>query len=301
MKEQVNSVTYTNLFRWYAAVLCLAEGDKVCLEEFLLIEEQTSDGYKAYVRKNKDYLKFITDVQFFLGNFEQAQFAYEEFASILLKGIQADQDSGRILGIANLYAQINSLENRLTQSRQTRNTIIAAGSVIAVLSLLLLTYFLRKRRLTQEEIDPITQLLNNRTALRRIEKVESPSKGKINALAIFDIGNFREVNRLVGSTKADFVLQKIAETLKVITRSTDILGRFAPEQFILCLPDIEEETAKKLFERIRQALEDTSLGENSNQNITVLSSMSIYISSDKFSGMDDVLDDMLRSLSIQSE
>lgn len=301
MKEQVNSVTYTNLFRWYAAVLCLAEGDKVCLDDFLQAEAQTSDRYQAYVRGNKDYLKFITDVHFFLGNLAQAQQAYEAFSSILFTDIQADQDSARIMGIANLYTQINSLESRLTQSKETRDRLITFGVVIVVLSVLLLAFYVRKRRLEHEAIDPVTKLLNNSTALRRIEKTNSPSSGRINALAIFDIGNFREVNRLVGSTKADYVLQQIAETLKDITRSSDILGRFAPEQFILCLPDIEEETAKKFFERIRQALEDTALSDDSNQHISVRSSMSIYISSGKFKGLDDVLDDMLRSISLQSQ
>ena len=300
MKEQVNSTTYNNLFNWYAAVLCLADSDAQCLMAFLEAEQQTSDGYKAFVHSNKDYLKFITDVHFFLNDIEQAEQSYQLLATTLFDSIRADQASARILGIANLYAEINNLENSLAKSKQTRDRLVAAAAVILLLSFIFLAFYLRKRRLAQEEIDPVTQLLNNKTTLRQIEQIDSPSSGKTNALAIFDIGNFREVNRLVGSTKSDYVLQQIAHTLKDITRTTDILGRFAPEQFILCLPDIEEETAKKFFERIRQALEDTSLSGDTNRNISVRSSMSIFISGEKFGDINDVLDDMLRSLSIQS-
>ena len=301
MKSQVNSVTYTNLFRWYAAVLCLAEADAECLQEFLQREAQTSDKYKAYIGTNKDYLKFITDVHFFLGNSKQAQRAYEEFVAKVFVDNEADQNSAKIMGVANLYTQINNLESRLMQAKQKRERLIVFGSSVAVLSFSVLAFFLRKRRLEREAIDPITKLFNNNTALRRIEKIAVPCAGRTNALAIFDIRNFKEVNRLVGSTKADFVLQKIAETLQDITRSSDILGRFAPEQFILCLHNIEEEAAKQLFERIRQALEATTLTDDTNQQISVRSSMSIYICTENFKDLDDILDDMLRSLSIQRE
>lgn len=301
MKEDINSVTYNNLFRWYASVLCLAEQDRACLTQFLIDENNTSDGYKRYVGGNKDYLKFITDVQFFLGDIEQAQLAYEQFAKRLIEDKRNDQASGRILGIANLYSQINNLETRLEKSRQLRNRLIFVGSLAILVLILGSSYLLYQRRITRESIDPVTQLLNNKTALARIERVETPSEGKTNALAIFDLGNFREVNRIVGSTKADYVLQQIAQTLTDITRDSDILGRFAPEQFILCLPDIEEETAKSFFERIRQALENTQLSEAAEKDISVRSSMSIYIASERFDDITDVLDDMVRSLSLQNE
>ena len=299
MKEDVNSVTYRNLFRWYAAVLCLADEDTECLQTFLNEEAQTSDSYKAYVGRNKDYLKFITDIHFFLGDYQQAQLAYDHFAKQLLEESRADQASARILGIANLYSQINSLEASLERTQRNRDRLITAGVAAAVVSLLILAAFFFRWQMTRESIDPVTQLLNNRTALRRIERIAPPSPGKTNALAIFDLGNFREVNRFVGSAKADLVLEQIAGTLRDVTRGTDVLGRFAPEQFILCLPDIEEQTAKSFFERIRKALEETDLGEDANPSISVRSAMSIYIATATFDDLDEILDDMTRSFELQ--
>lgn len=109
------------------------------------------------------------------------------------------------------------------------------------------------------------------------------------------------MNRLLGSINADGLIQQIALTFKNITRETDILGRFAPEQFILCLPDIEEESAKAFFERILDALENTHLGEQHGQKISVRSSMSIYLANAALADIDEVLDDMMLSLSLKSE
>jgi diguanylate cyclase (GGDEF)-like protein len=147
-------------------------------------------------------------------------------------------------------------------------------------------------------LDPVTQVLNSKTALAQIARVENPSPNKINALAIFDLGNFREVNRQVGSTKSDYVLQSIANTLAKVTRDRDILGRFAPEQFILCLTDIEEASAKSFFERVQKALESTLLEGQHGVSISIRSSMSIYISNENFHDLNAVLDDMLLSLSL---
>lgn len=300
MKSDINSETYENLFDWYAASLCLVEQDKECLRQFLIDEEQTSASYRSLVAGSKDYLRFKTEVHLTVGNLPEAKEAFTRFADSLFKTLSAHQSSSRIIGVANLHSQINSLENRLAQEQKNKNRLLTIGLILVLTVLFASALYLRRYLHTQSAIDSVTQLLNNRTALRRIEKIDSPSHGKTNALAIFDLGNFKEVNRLVGSTKADYVLQQIAKTLKDVTRTTDILGRFAPEQFILCLPNIEEETAKSFFERINFALENTSLGDETNEDISVRSSMSIYISSTKFGDLSDILDDMLRSLSIQN-
>ncbi|MFT5996961.1 MAG: GGDEF domain-containing protein, partial [Glaciecola sp.] len=94
---------------------------------------------------------------------------------------------------------------------------------------------------------------------------------------------------------------EIANTLKHIIRNSDILGRFGPEQFILCLADIEEEAAQAFFERTKKALSNTFADYNNQQLISVDSSMSIYYSNEAFSDIDEVLNNMLLSLSIKAK
>jgi diguanylate cyclase (GGDEF)-like protein len=140
-------------------------------------------------------------------------------------------------------------------------------------------------------------MFNARGALKRIADLDTPSKGKANALAIFDVGNFKELNRQVGAAQSDVILKDIAKIFQSKTRKSDILGRFAPEQFIICLKDVEEEIAKSFFDRIHKAVESTSLGIRQGEDINIRSSMSIFISQEKFDDLDSVLDEMLMSLS----
>jgi diguanylate cyclase (GGDEF)-like protein len=182
-----------------------------------------------------------------------------------------------------------------------RERIAIVFICVFVVAILIVVVVWRKKEAKASSIDSVSALLNSIAALREIRKVPAPSANKINALAIFDLANFKEVNRLLGSSNADDAIRQIASTFKNSTRESDILGRFAPEQFIVCLPDIEEESAKAFFERIRFALENTNLGKQNDIKINVSSSMSIYLANGPLIDLDEVIDDMMLSLSLKSE
>ena len=108
--------------------------------------------------------------------------------------------------------------------------------------------------------------------------------------------NFKDVNSQFGHVTGDIALKHVASTLQKVTRDHDIVGRLASEQFIVCLTNIEEGTATHFFERIRQALENTILSVQGEDKVSLQSSMSIYVSTEGFSDLDDVLVDMQKSL-----
>ncbi|GAC14281.1 GGDEF domain-containing protein [Aliiglaciecola lipolytica] len=299
--DEMNSSTYSSLYRWYSAVVCYAEQDAICLRQFLAEEENTSEGYKLLVNRNKDYLKFIVQIYLFLGDVDNAEVAFDAFADVMINKAIEQQASGKVLGVANLHSQILSLESSLLESKSNRTNIIMLIIVITILTLGILYYWVRRKYLNSLSYDSVTNLLNSKTALNKIRQVPEPSLGRTNALALFDLGNFRDVNRQIGATNSDLALQQISSTLSQVTRDRDILGRFAPEQFIVCLTDIEEDSAKSFFERMRFALENTILGKQQGQQVSIRSSMSIYIASGTFDDLDEVLDDMQLSLGIRSE
>lgn len=299
--SEINSQIYTGLFRWYSAVLCLANEDHQCLIAFLDEEDKASSGYKAFINRNKDYSKFKVDVYLMLGDFENAELAFNQFAELMLAKFMQQQVSGKVLGVANLHSQISTLESNLQATEADRKRSIILVSAVSLSLLAILLYWLRRRYVSGQSYDSVTQLLNAKTALNEIRRVPSPSRGRTNALALFDLGNFRDVNRQLGATKSDTALNQIASTLSQVTRDRDIVGRFAPEQFIVCLTDIEEDSAKSFFERMQFALENTILGDEENQNVSIRSSMSIYVSTGTFDDLDDILDDMQLSLNLGSE
>nr|WP_136251879.1 GGDEF domain-containing protein [Ningiella ruwaisensis] len=296
--EQVNSGLTTFLYTWYSAVPCLYNEDTECLKNF--ISEFNKLPRRNLQDVNYDFQKFLVRVYFALGDLDAASKAFEKSVKALDVVKENYEGFSTVLGIANLYGKIYVLENQIEAAERRKNQIIFAGVILLLLIFVALVYWVRKRHIARMAIDPVTNLLNSKTAISEIAKVDFPSPGKSNAIAIFDLGNFREVNRQVGSTKGDFVLQTIASTLKQVTRDNDILGRLAPEQFILCLKDIEEESAKSFFERVQKALEQTFIADQHGSDISIRSSMSIYINNENFSDLSNILDDMLLSLSLQT-
>ncbi|WJG10953.1 GGDEF domain-containing protein [Aliiglaciecola sp. LCG003] len=298
--DRISSPLYEGLFKWYSAVPCLADGDKACLTEFLAQEKDFSPGLYSLLRRNKDFVKFKVEIALFFGDIEGAQQDFQLFSDMMFDKMWQQQASGKVLGVANLHGQVLNLEASLEESENFRIQAIVLVVSISLFVLGIILFFGRKKYLNSKSYDSATNLLNNRTALAKIRRVPPPSAGRTNALALFDLGNFREVNRQIGATNSDLALQQIAHAFSQVTRDRDILGRFAPEQFIVCLTDIEEDSAKSFFERMRYALENTMLGDHQGDKVSIQSSMSVYVTGHKFDDLDEVLDDMQLSLGIET-
>lgn len=75
------------------------------------------------------------------------------------------------------------------------------------------------------------------------------------SLIIIDIDFFKEYNDFYGHLQGDDCLKQVAETLNnVKARSRDFFGRFGGEEFIMLLPEADENAAWSIAERCRKAL-----------------------------------------------
>ncbi|WP_417548799.1 diguanylate cyclase [Methylophaga sp.] len=75
------------------------------------------------------------------------------------------------------------------------------------------------------------------------------------SLIIIDIDFFKEYNDFYGHLQGDDCLKQVAETLNnVKARSRDFFGRFGGEEFVMLLPETDENAAWLIAERCRQAL-----------------------------------------------
>jgi diguanylate cyclase (GGDEF)-like protein len=291
---------YAGMHRWFETEVCINERDLECIQRFVLEEESNGPKALSFLSRNVDYLALRSKAYLELGNIEKSREYWTEYTTELRAKLASNQASGKVLGVANMYNKIGELENTLIREQRNRDRIAIASITIFLLATLIMVVMWRKKQAEARSYDSATALLNSRAAVGKIRKIAAPSENKTNALALFDLANFKEVNRSLGSINADDAIQKIALTFKNITRGSDVLGRFAPEQFILCLPDIEEESAKALFERIRFTLENTNLGTQKDIKINVRANMSVYITSSTLEDLDEVLDDMMLSLSMKS-
>jgi len=114
--------------------------------------------------------------------------------------------------------------------------------------------------------DPLTGLLNRRaivelarSELKRHARYPSPF-----ALGLVDIDFFKEINSRFLLTGGDEVLKSLAKVLTDSLRSTDSLGRWGGEEFMVVAPETDLEGARVLAERIRSTVEETIIQYNSH-------------------------------------
>lgn len=125
--------------------------------------------------------------------------------------------------------------------------ILIFNCVMCISSLLITTYITCKEIIyTRSELeeknksltflscrDPLTKLLNRRSMEEILDKVEVQAcETTLNAIAFFDVDNFKQFNDQFGHDCGDAVLVKVAE---VISSSVNILGGLNnPEEIYIC-------------------------------------------------------------------
>lgn len=97
--------------------------------------------------------------------------------------------------------------------------------------------------------DHLTGLLNRRGMEASIEKLSTESKN-FSAIAI-DIDHFKQVNDTYGHDMGDQVLKQVAQQMRSLSRSSDILCRQGGEEFLMIAPETELHSARLLAERLR--------------------------------------------------
>ena len=289
------------LLRWYESELCYYQQDIPCLLEFLENEKNAPATYVKYINKSKSYIRFKVLANIMVGNKQESIEAFDKYLEIMNLVIRNTQDNYSAVDMSSLHTKIINLDDSRKAQEQRKIKMLVALFVAVVIVLLAVFLFFWRKYIDSKSYDSVTGVLTNNAILKKLGALSKPSANCTNALAIFDIANFTEVNLTLGSTKSDFVLEQIANTLKKITRHSDLLGRFGPEQFILCLVDIEEDAAQAFFERAKDALTNTFSEHNLHHAISVDSSMSIYYSTDTFDDLPDILSNMLLSMSMKAD
>jgi diguanylate cyclase (GGDEF)-like protein/putative nucleotidyltransferase with HDIG domain len=109
------------------------------------------------------------------------------------------------------------------------------------------------------ERDSLTRLLNHRGISKRLEQevAHAERNDGIFGLVMIDVDNFKLFNDAYGHVVGDRVLQGVARILSTSLRRYDVTARYGGDEFVAVLPDANAETAVKLVERVRQALEDS--------------------------------------------
>jgi diguanylate cyclase (GGDEF)-like protein len=101
--------------------------------------------------------------------------------------------------------------------------------------------------------DPLTELINRRV-LEQILKREFERAVRYRTpltVVFIDVDDFKMVNDRHGHKAGDDVLKYVARTLLHMTRGSDIVARFAGDEFIIILPSTPLSEASELANRLK--------------------------------------------------
>ena len=102
--------------------------------------------------------------------------------------------------------------------------------------------------------DPLTALLNRRALTERLttEMERALRYDGTVALLLIDLDHFKRVNDTHGHLVGDAVLRGVAELLVQAVRTSDLVGRYGGEEFLVVLPETDDEGAASFAERVRE-------------------------------------------------
>jgi diguanylate cyclase (GGDEF)-like protein/PAS domain S-box-containing protein len=127
-------------------------------------------------------------------------------------------------------------------------------------------------------IDPLTGLLNRRALDERLDREIVRSQRAMTAISVLliDVDRFKAFNDLYGHPAGDTCLKRVATVLQShARRPADIVARWGGEEFVLVLPEQDEDTAYRVAESCRQSVRDLGLEHSGSEKGAVTVSIGV--------------------------
>ncbi len=145
--------------------------------------------------------------------------------------------------------------------------IVSAPFVVFALSVMSHQYQLQRRLADMAATDILTGLSNRGDFLEKASLASVNGQG--GALLLVDADHFKRINDTYGHAVGDLCLQAIAERMRKLVRSGDIVGRFGGEEFAVFLPKATPDMARAVGERICEGVRIAVPKEGTEVQITL--------------------------------
>jgi diguanylate cyclase (GGDEF)-like protein/PAS domain S-box-containing protein len=120
----------------------------------------------------------------------------------------------------------------------------------------------RERLTWQANYDTLTRLANRQhfwTRLQNLLRRSSMDHSPV-SLCLFDIDQFKDINDQYGHAAGDEVLEAVGTIVRSELRSEDASGRLGGDEFCFVLPNVDQDEAARLAERVRERLNTMAFG-----------------------------------------
>jgi diguanylate cyclase (GGDEF)-like protein len=128
----------------------------------------------------------------------------------------------------------------------------------------------REQLRAQALTDELTGLYNRRhcEAVLRTVLEDGRRHHEPTSIAYFDIDAFKSINDAYGHGAGDEALRRFAEILRTHTRAGDLVCRTGGEEFTVVLPRTDASQARRLAERINEAVRASRLGPRADLTVS---------------------------------
>ncbi|MBI5122932.1 GGDEF domain-containing protein [Candidatus Roizmanbacteria bacterium] len=157
--------------------------------------------------------------------------------------------------------------NKIGSNEKSARALVARDLTLARVQRDLQKY---QEELSEDErlslVDSLTGLPNHR-ALFGDKKANPPLIGRLEefishaerskepfAIAMLDLDKFKQYNDDFGHPAGNVALQELARVIRRVIRPSDFAARFGGEEFLVILPGLDQEQARIVIERLRQAV-----------------------------------------------
>jgi diguanylate cyclase (GGDEF)-like protein len=109
--------------------------------------------------------------------------------------------------------------------------------------------------------DPLTGLLNRRVmeSILKREYIRADRYGSLLTIAFIDLNKFKAINDTLGHQAGDEILHHTAICMAQQVRGSDVVARFAGDEFVILLPETGLEMAQFFMHRIQAQLQENPL------------------------------------------
>jgi len=169
-----------------------------------------------------------------------------------------------VLGLFNLYragmtlaygAPENFMERNAVQTTTLVTTVLYIG-VSGLCFLVMAAHELIAKSVEASERDPLSGVLNRRGIEGRLkQELERSERGRQRlSLALVDIDHFKKINDTQGHAAGDAAIREVASAMARQLRTSDALGRYGGDEFLVVLPMTMASEAVVVAERLNEAV-----------------------------------------------
>lgn len=156
---------------------------------------------------------------------------------------------------------------------------------------------------TLAERDGLTGLFNRREFFRQAERLyrEAQQLGSRLAVIMFDVDHFKKFNDRYGHAVGDDVLRLVAQVSTQALRTSDLLGRYGGEEFVVLLPAAPVEAAMAVAERLRVAIAQSPLMTTEFGGLVVTISVGVAVRSNSEETLAQLLSEADKALYVSKQ